>query len=44
MILGEVLGFWLLVGVAFFGLRRLSNKELHVSRVVPPSNGHRQSL
>ena len=39
MFLVEVLGFWLLVGVAFFGWRRLANgKEYRVPRVVPPSD------
>ena len=42
MFIGEVLGFWLLVGVAFFGWRRLVNgKESRVPRVVPPFNGRR---
>ena len=45
MVLGEILGFWLVVGVAFFGLRHISHgKEFRVPRVVPPSNGHRRSL
>lgn len=42
MLLGEVLGFWLLVGVAFFGLRRMSTgRKAEISRVVPRSNGLR---
>ncbi len=42
MFIGEVLGFWLLVGVGFFGLRRLANgKGVRSTRVVPPSNGRR---
>lgn len=43
MFLEEILGFWLVVGVAFFGLRHLSHrKESRVLRVLPPSNGSRR--
>jgi hypothetical protein len=43
MFLGQILGFWLLVGLAFFGLRHLSHhKEFRAPRVIPPSNGHRR--
>ncbi len=42
MLFAEVLGFWLLVGMAFFGWRRLANgKEYRVPRVVPPPDGRR---
>lgn len=40
MFLGELLAFWLLVGLAFFGLRRLSGgEESRGPRVIPRSNG-----
>ena len=43
MLLGEVLGFWFLVGLAFFGYRRLTNgKPSQNPRVVPSSNGQRK--
>ncbi len=39
MFLAEVLGFWLLVGVMFFGWKRLSEgKGVRVASVVPRSN------
>ncbi len=42
MIIGEVLGFWFVVGVVFAGWRRLRNgKESRVARVIPPSNERR---
>ncbi len=42
MLLGEVLGFWLIVGVAFFGWRRRKNsKESEMPHVLPPANGRR---
>ncbi len=41
MLFAEVLGFWLLVGMAFFGWRRLANgKQSQAPRVLPP-NGRR---
>ncbi len=40
MFIGEVLGFWLMAGVAFFGWRRLRNgKEARAPRVVPRARG-----
>ncbi len=40
MFIGEVLGFWLIVGVAFFGWRRRqSRKESEMPHVLPPANG-----
>ena len=40
MFVGEVLGFWLMTGVAFFGWRRLrSSKEARGPRVVPRARG-----
>jgi hypothetical protein len=42
MFFAEVLDFWLLVGAAFFGLRRLANgKESRVLPVTPRSSGWR---
>ncbi len=42
MIIGEVLGFWLVVGVAFFGWRRLkSGKESGMPRVLARSDDRR---
>ncbi len=42
MLLTEILGFWLLVGVALFGLRRWVNgKESRAPHVVLPPNGRR---
>ena len=42
MLLAEVLGFWIVVGVAFFGLRRLGDsKPSRTIRVVPRANGRR---
>jgi hypothetical protein len=42
MIIGEVLGFWLVVGVAFFGWRRLkSDKESSMPHVLPRADGRR---
>ena len=43
MFIGEVLGFWLMTGVAFFGWRRLRNsKEARVACVVPRARGQQQ--
>jgi hypothetical protein len=40
MFLGEILGFWFVVGVAFFGWRRLSNSKcFRVPRAVPYPTG-----
>ncbi len=40
MIIGGILGFWLVVGVAFFGWRRLkTDRESDMPRVLPRSNG-----
>ncbi len=42
MIIGEVLGFWFVVGMAFAGWRRFRNdKGSRVARVIPPSNERR---
>lgn len=43
MFLEEVLGFWIVLGAAFYGWRRLSHpKDYRMPRVIPPSNGHRR--
>jgi len=43
MFIGEVLRFWLLVGVGFSGLRRLANgKGFRSPRAVAPSNRRRR--
>ncbi len=40
MIIGELLGFWLIVGLAFFGWRRLKgDKESGMPHVLPRSEG-----
>ncbi len=40
MFFAEILGFWLLVGIAFFGWRQLGKgKESRFPRVLPPSDG-----
>lgn len=42
MLIGEVLGFWFLVGVAFFGVRRLAHrKDAKLPRVIAAPNGRR---
>jgi hypothetical protein len=44
MFLVEILGFWLVVGLAFFGWRRLSNsKGFPVARAVPHPAGMARS-
>ena len=43
MFLVAMIGFWMVVGMAFFGWRRLVNgKELRVPHVLPPPNGRRR--
>ena len=42
MFVAEVFGFWLLVGVAFFGWRRLGKgRQPRLSRLLPPSDDRR---
>ncbi len=42
MLFGEMIGFWLMVGLVFFGLRRMAGgNEPRIPPVFPRSNGRR---
>jgi hypothetical protein len=42
MLFGEMIGFWLAIGLVFFGLRRMANGNgARIPPVIPRSNGRR---